>query len=354
MVLPMTIDELGIEKCDGKRSTGHMMKKLLRCLALIPMLLTLCSCMTGRVESSIPRNDPRVKAFLAQSKDPRRYWLHVYDSNNGPIYVGGHRLHPNQIATLPFASLKLRTAPLVRLQTTSEDEHLALLDTTTKESWISFEAALKIGLIPMGPPPHELVPIHVKDTSLGVLGLLSKLRFDTLHMENALFHARLTDKGLGPLVRDRFRWKPQIVVGYDMLGAFRFVQFDFANREVMLSSTLPYEPNEQNLVATVRLQEIGGVVTAKGTIDDYQGPIIIDVAGDYHIASTKPNAEYAQHVGLGELVFRHVPAVNVDDAGLGYPAYPRIGRKLLSRFKVTLDNKRKLIYFERPEKRLFL
>lgn len=320
---------------------------------LLTLLLSACGCMTGRPESSLPYSDPRVKAFLAQAQDPRRHWLHVYNSNNGPMYVGGHRLHPNQVAVLPFQSYKVPTGPIVFVRTSTENQELALVDTTTKESWLSFDLALKIGLIPLGPPPHELTPIHVKDDARGVIGVLSKLRFDELHMENALFYTRLTDRGLGPLVRDRYRWKPGIIIGYDMLGAFRFVQFDFANREMTLSSTLPYEPNEEKLVATVKLVERGGVVTAEGVIDGYEGPIIIDVAGDYHIASPEPAAEYAQHVELGSLVLRHVPAVYTDAAGLGYPAYPRIGRKLLSRFKVTLDNKRKLIYLERPEKRLF-
>jgi hypothetical protein len=296
-----------------------------------------------------------VKVFLAQARDARQFWLHEYESTSGnPVFVGGNRLHPNQVYTLPFQSKRALTAPLIQVSGRKEKQYLALLDPSSKESWIALETAFTLGAIPIGPPPHALQPIHVQDRSRGILTVINKLKFGELHMEDTLFYARLTDKGLGPLTRENFRWKPQLILGYDLLSAFRYVQFDFPNRSITLSSTLPYSPDPNQLIATTKLHKIGGVLAVDGLIDEYAGPIILDFGGNYHIASTKPDTEYAQHVSLGDLVFRYVPAAPLSVLGLGYPTYPRIGRQLLSRFNITIDNKREVVYFERPGKKRFL
>jgi hypothetical protein len=52
---------------------------------------------------------------------------------------------------------------------------------------------------------------------------------------------------------------------------------------------------------------------------------------------------------VGDLVFRNVTVAPSKDRSLGLLSYPRIGRQLLSRFKVTFAPKKKLVYFERPD-----
>jgi hypothetical protein len=47
-------------------------------------------------------------------------------------------------------------------------------------------------------------------------------------------------------------------------------------------------------------------------------------------------------------VFRRVQAENLYENGLGLLDNPRIGRKLLAKFKVTFDFRKKLVHFEKP------
>jgi hypothetical protein len=52
---------------------------------------------------------------------------------------------------------------------------------------------------------------------------------------------------------------------------------------------------------------------------------------------------------VGELVFpREVSVVASMEQGLGETSYPRIGRKLLSRYRISIDFRNKWVYFERP------
>ena len=86
-----------------------------------------------------------------------------------------------------------------------------------------------------------------------------------------------------------------------------------------------------------------------GMVDGQPGPIILDTAGDFELSVTNASVHLMKQLSLGDLVFRQVRAITSRDNGLEPQKYPRLGRQLLSRYKVTFDNLHSMVYFERPD-----
>ncbi len=308
-------------------------------LTLAAGTVLLCGCATAPVS-----HDAKVQAFRSNTKDPRTYWLTVYDSARGPVISGGQRLHPNQSAALPFLSARKSEIPLISFQLLTEDLYTALVDTGAGENWAELDSAIALGLIPLGPPEIFREPLHLHDAGRGLLSLAETLRFDQLHVESALIYT-LTEAGSAPIGRGL---GPNLVLGGEFLKQFRYFQINWPGRTVTLSATHPYKPNPDRLLAELPLRRLNGACVVETIIDGSKHWAVLDSAGDYELAMTGAGGETVTQLTLGNLVFRHVRATPHDSLQLGWPNYPRIGTGLLSKFKVTVDNKLGTVFIEKP------
>ncbi len=315
----------------------------------IGVLAIAAGCRAPRMEESRPLTPAEANAFSSMAQDPRKFWITVYNGDSGPVFTGANRLHPEQMASLPFLSPKKTAAPLIRIDAGQGRSFFALVDTSSRESWMDFGKAMDIRVVPLGPPSYPAIPSHVSDQTPGYASVVGKIRFDQVNMETAIFHVRGVNGPLGFLTRHQDYPRPSAIIGCNMLQAFQFVQFDFPARLIIFSSTVDYTPNPEALVATAPLREEHGAYASDGMIDNDAGPIILDVAGDFEIAMNSPPTNSFRQVSFGDLVFRQIHPIAGIEEGLGALACPRIGRQLLSRFKMTIANKQKMIYFERPD-----
>ena len=229
-----------------------------------------------------------------------------------------------------------------------EETIAALIDTTAARSWLDFATFTRVKATPLGPPAYDYTPRNVNDSIPGYASILTKLRFDQLHMESALFHFRAATGPLGYLARGEDHPAPSAILGCDILKAFAFVQIDYPNHSVIFSATSEYSPDVTNLIAALPLNEVEGAYAAEGMADNEKKLILLDSAGNFEMAMDNPPSDKLKQISVGDLVFRNVTAVSSKDRSLGLLSHPRIGRQLLSRFKITFVPKKKLVYFERP------
>jgi hypothetical protein len=294
-----------------------------------------------------PLNDAQLRAFFARAQDPRRFWITVYKSDEGSSFSGASRLHPEQVAHLKFESGRHSEMPVITFKGRTLTSFKALIDTSASFSWVTFDTAKKLEVIPLGPPAYELIPQHVKEDIAGYACAANKIIFDQVHMETPLFYTRAAMGPLGVLSRGQISPLPDAIIGCNMLKSFAFVQINYPTRHVTLSSTFEYSPST-NLMATLSLHEVKGALAVTGTMEGKEQSFILDTAGDYEIAIATVPEEPVRQVSLGDLVFRRIPAVSTNEKGLGLPDVPRIGNRLLSKFNLTFDFKKRVVYFEKP------
>ena len=327
-------------------------------LAGLSLALLGAGCATQRGNEIRALTDKELHPFFARAKDPRTFWITVYPSERGPMFAGANRVHMEQARSLPFQpeqtplllfeSAAKASMPLVKFDANRDDEYLALIDTSSRRNWIDFATAQKTGVIPLGPPAMPDLPAHVQDDIPGYASVLSSLRFDQLHVETALLYTRAGQGPLGPLSRREEKPYPQLVVGCDLLKAFQFVQLDYPNRRVIFSASAGYSPDANLLVATVPLREAQGGFAAQGMINGEAKTFLLDSAGDFEVAMADPPTNVLRQVSVGGLVFRQVEVVSSQDCGLGLLKYPRIGRRLLCRYRVTFAPAQRKVHFEKP------
>ncbi|TAN36145.1 MAG: hypothetical protein EPN23_09295 [Verrucomicrobia bacterium] len=326
------------------------MKKII-CGALL-LVAGLVGCRSPQPDAIRPLPEDKLRAFFGKPEDPRRYAITMYSSDDGPVFVGANRLHAGQQAVLPFMSKRGDSAPVIAAGLKSEDALPFLLDTSAKESWLRFESTAALQAKTVGSDrAYGITPRHVRDDILGYGCLLSSLSFDTLRMENTIAYVRTASGPLGTLARNVEQPALEGVLGCNVLRAFATAQFDFHNRLITLASTLTYHPKEDQLVAAVPLAESEGVYTVNGMVDGKKETIILDTGGDFEIALPKMTLGPVKQVSLGDLVFRQVRAYTLRERGLEPDKTVRIGRGLLSRYKVTFDNVHFTVYFEKPEEK---
>ena len=321
-----------------------------RILLALP-LLVLAGCATPPDETVIPFNAEQTKTLYAKARPPQVFGLTVYNSDNGPFFAGAGRLHQGEKADMPFLAETDATAPLVALGGRGAVGLPALLDTTAKDNWVTAGAAQQVGLIMLtGPGPYQSMPQHVYDEIGGLAGVAQQVKLDTLSAENVVFHVRAATGPLGSLARWVKKPDPIVVLGTAFLRAFSYVQIDFTKRLANFSATARFSPPPpETLVAALPLKDVSGALAVEGSLDGDPMTILLDVAGDFELVMNEPPDATVRRLSLGDLVFP--PNVNIVasmDQGLGNTVHPRVGRKLLSRYKVTFDFRGKLVYFERP------
>ena len=324
-----------------------MILKAFRLWVLLALLIGLTGCRTPPEQDSPRLNDEQLRTFFTRAQDPRRLWITVYRSEEGPVFSGACRLHPEQTAMLPFISDAKSKDMVIDFKDRGIKSYRALVDTSSSQSWLTYEAAQEINITPLGPPAYELYPSHVRDAISGYACAAQTFMFDKLYMETPLLFTYAAKGPFGPIARSQTSPRPDAIIGCNMLKAFRFVQFDYPHRIVTLSSTFDYKPST-NLVASAALRETHGIIAVAGVVNDTQQMVLLDTAGDYEVAVDPTPDGPLRHVSVGSLVFRQVSATNTADLNLGLTEIPRIGNRLLSKFVVTFDFSKRTVYFEKP------
>ena len=319
--------------------------------ALLFPLLFLTGCATVKEEQIVPFTEEQAKALYARSKPPQAFGLTVYSSDSGPVFAGAGRLHQGDRVEQNFLSPPDSLAPVIALDGRGGLPIPALVDTSSKDNWITPAAGQQLNLNMLAnPKPMSTFALHVYDEVGGGAGLAQKVRIGDLHMENVVFHLRYATGPLGPLARWVENPAPAVVLGTPFLRAYSYVVLDYPGRRIEFSSTtrLP-EPKEETLVARLPLKDLLGALAVEGTLGGEPTTVLLDTAGDYELVMNKPAEASVRRLSVGDLVFPpDVKVVSSMDQGMGPINYPRVGRQLLARFKVSFDFRNKLVYFERP------
>lgn len=273
-----------------------------------------------------------------------------YESESGPVFTGAHRLHQDKFAVLPFESKRHSTVPLIEARMRGERGLPVLIDLSSPVSWIEYDTATRLGLIPLGPPGVRRVAAHVDDQVLSYLAVASRVTLDTVHVETALFYVRAARGSIGPLARGQKELETPAVLGAEFVRAFHFVQFDYPNRRVAFATSTLYQPNEDRLIASVPLRDLDGHLVLIALIGGQETPVLLDTLGDFSFAGNFiDHGTQLRQLALGDLVLRQIPVTDITTTGLGMVDVPRIGRDILSRFIITIDGRRRLVHFERPD-----
>lgn len=326
-----------------------MMTLRLASLNLCMGLMLVSGCRSRPVDQIQPMTAGQLRAVFSRAQDPRRFWITVYGSEEGAVFANANRLHPEQVVALPFEGGKNHPDwPLVAIEATDGSTFRALLDTSSRDSWGAPDFVLGLRGTPLGPPAYEAVPEHVLEPVKGYACVIPTLRYDLMQMENVVVYLRAAAGPLGYLARrDEKKTPPVLVLGMSWVNVFSFVQLNYPEQLLFLSSTSAYGPSADHLIAEVPLKTVRGALAVEGLVDGEPRTLILDSAGDFELAMNEPPAEPVR-VSVGDLVFPRVQAVAGREHALGLPDHPRLGAKWLSKYKITIAPKAKTVYFERP------
>ena len=317
------------------------------------MALLVClaafGCRTRMASEARPLTKQELRGLFARAQDPRRSWITVHRADSGLTFTGQNRMHKSQLAGLRFESREHPEAPVIYIRTSRKRKFTALFDTTSARSWLTPDAFAAMNGAPLGPPAYRLPARHIAEEEVGYAGVVNKVLFDKLNMDNALFCAWDKAGPMGPLARGIRQPRIDCVIGLDMIQSFHHVQIDYPLRTVYLSAGSGYAPDENLLVASVPYHEIAGALAVHGKINGEPATILVDTAGDFVFAADEEAFTTVRQLDIGNLVFRNVEADDPEDYDVGLRRYPRIGRKLLQRFRVTIDSEAKIIHFEKPD-----
>jgi len=309
---------------------------------------------TGCLTSTPPPADgpydaAEVNRIFSAGKDPSQFFIHSYPGESGrTVFSGQNRQPSDERAVLLFESPVHSAMPVVRARTANGTDLFLLIDTTSKENWTNLGYRDQLGFVPLGPQPIGAVPAHLFDEIPGYLSVFPELTFDRMTVSSVLVYARALRGSFWPMHRHADAREATAVMGVDFLRSFAYVTWDYASRLMTLSSTAPYEPVRENVLAElpINFDPDLGAIEIPWVIDGQEGAVIFDCAGDYELAVVSPPLDLIRQVGLQDLILRRVRAVSPQSVGLQPIQTPYIGNALLRRYRVTLDNHRNVLWIE--------
>lgn len=308
-------------------------------------LALLTACTTPRLETPVPLAAQEKAALLNRAKAPQVFGLTAYTSPEGAVFAGGFRQYEGHIARVAFASDPNTTTPAVKV---NDDKLIMLLDSSASESWITTEAVATLKAIALaGPNPFEKTPRHVYDSIGGFATVVPRLTIDKLQVGNVIAYARNARGPLGALTRWEKTPPFDGVLGADFLRTFRFTRISLRSRYLVFSATDAYPPPAAPL-ATLPTIELNGAIAVEALVNGEKTPAILDIAGDFEVAMASSDQPVIRQLSLGDLVFRQVNVDSAYELGLGRDTPLRIGRQLLERFDLVINNQGREVIFERP------
>jgi hypothetical protein len=150
---------------------------------------------------------------------------------------------------------------------------------------------------------------------------------------------------IGPLARGIRSPQVDAVLGFDNLKNFEYIQFVLPYNTIRFSSSTPYKPHENLLMTKAKIiKKPGYGLAIEGFVDGQRTPILLDLAGNYSFARGDVKVKTTREVDLATLSFNQVPTLVLPI----HDAPPRVGRKLLASYIITICNREGVVYFERP------
>jgi len=286
-----------------------------------------------------------VQELLENTVMPQTYGIKAVQVPGGITYLGSARLHPNHVAEL---GLLKEGVPAVTVKGKNDQMKAnALLDVSSPASFIevrkSAEMGAKIlGINGMVMPYRGILNIGGVNAFAAVL---PRLRLNMFYIENMPIYVRMAMGSLGPLARGMKKPDIHMLIGYDCIKNFAYIQYDLAGNRIRISATKPYKPNKQTLLTTAKLNgnsRFGCAVN--GAIYGSDTPIVLDPVGDYTFARADFKGPVTKQISLEGVVMRNVSTIPLPREG----AYPRVGRRVLERYLVTICPQEGVVYFERP------
>jgi hypothetical protein len=329
----------------GKRQLRPMKKRYPVHALLLVALVASCATPRPRTMTTRLLTSEEKTALAKRGKPPQVFGLTAYSSDQGPVFAGAFRQHQGHIGRVGLAAEKDTTTPVIGI---NGGIALLLIDSTAAESWLTVEASVALKTVALtGTSPFEKTAGHVQDDTGGFAAVLPKMILENLHVENGVFYVRNAEGPLEALTR----WEktPYLdgVLGADFLRAFQFVRISLRGRNLVFSATDPY-PNSDQILARIPLSDFRGGLAAEAMFDGEKLTALIDLAGDFESAMETPPGKKLRQVTLGDIVFRQVEVESTDDLGLGTDSPPRIGRQLLERFDLVINNRGTELIIERP------
>ena len=295
--------------------------------------------------NEIVLSEKKQEAYLSHAKPAKHFGFKVFPVINNQIGMkGSARLHPNHRAIVPMVSESL---PVIEIAGRNyRDPSFALIDTGSPNSWMEFAYSQTINTDFLS-FRDRYFPYTGKYSTGGVpaYGAIAyQIRISQLFIEDMPVYIRMAAGSLGPLARNIETPKIRSVLGYDLLRLFSYVQFNFINRTVDFETMKPFIPNEQWVLGKANIiNEPGEGLVLDGALFDKNMPMVLDLAGDYHLAHENADSTLARQVSIGELVFRQVPQTKLPEN-----TTTRLGKELFSDLIVTICPLDNTVYFEKP------
>lgn len=311
---------------------------------LSSVVLSGCLSLDGP-KNEKPLSETQQEMILSHARPPQQFGFSIFSAQEGLAYAGSGRLHPNH-----FTSAKMLTenVPVIKMRGKSKRNTMnALVDISSPVSWLEFSTSQDFSAYLLG-INDEVIPYRGGFNTGGIkayAAVITQVRIDNLFIENIPFYIRMASGSLGPLTRGIKKPNIDAIIGYDNLNSFEYIQFDLQNHVINFSASTPYTPNTKALLDIARIVKAPGHGLAiEGKIDAYPTPIILDFAGDFSLARGDIKVSITRSVEMGHLVVSDVPTLILPV----HDAPPRVGRKLLSPYLITICNREGLVYFEQP------
>ena len=308
-------------------------------------IATLSGCLTATQQDEYILSQVQQEPYLANTRMPQQFGFTIFPIKDGIDFNGAARLHPNHLTRADFAK---GGVPVIKMQGHSRREKLnVLLDLSAPSSWLELGKSQEFNAMFLGVDDLHFPYRGNYNTgqAAAYAGVVTQMRVDHLIIEDIPFYIRMAKNSLGPLARGIQVPQVDAVLGYDNLRSFEYIQFDLINNQVTFSSSRPYVPNEKRMMTEAKIvgQRNYGLAV-EGALFGKATPILLDFAGDYHLARGDVKVNTTRQVSMGDLVVRQVPTMLLPT----HNSPPRVGRKLLGQYTITICNKQGVVYFERP------
>lgn len=307
--------------------------------------MVITGCRTPPPMESTALTEAEKSALTRRAKPPQVFGVTAHTAEGGVVFAGIFRQHRNHVGTLELFEDKKNLIPAV---TINDDRALMLIDPASAESWLTVEASTRLNAVALvGPDLFERMPAHVVDQTGGFAAIVPKITLGQAHVENALFYIRNARGPLDNLARGENKARLDGVLGADALRAFEFVRISLKSGQLIVSGSSVY-PYSGNALAATALLNVRGGLGVEAMIDGEKIKMLLDLAGRFEVAIPEPESPLIRQITIGDVVFRQVEAISTLDAGLGIDSPARIGRKLLERYDLVINQRGKQLLFERP------
>lgn len=310
-------------------------------LAVLLALMTGCASKNKYGEERF-LSEREQKTALAKTKTPQYFGFNAFPMSDGIGFSGTARLHPNHIATMKFQG---KGIPVIKVEgRASRMKCNALIDTSSATTFMDFSTANEFEATFMG-MGEDVIPYRgIQDKTVNsYAAVVSRLRVDQLFIENIPIYVRMSEGALGPIARGIFEPNPTLSIGYDLLSLFETIRINLQDNTIILTSTHAHKPSDSLLMSKARiLSRKGYGLVVDGAIFGEPTPIVIDLAGDYYFIRSDKNVTETKQVSMGEVVYRKVPTMYLPVKD----ALPRVGRKMLEKYAITICPSQQTVFFE--------